>query len=125
MTKQDRVHQFVMGLDNDAFSNVQSQIPALNPLPPLEKIFNMVQQEENHKRVMSERDHKHENASAFAVTHYNKGGKYDGDPVSCKHCGKVGHEETNYFELVGYRADWNARGRCSSRGRGRGARWRR
>ena len=43
-----------MGLDDEAYSNVHSQILALDPLPSLDKIFNMVQQEENHKKVMHE-----------------------------------------------------------------------
>ena len=43
--------------------------------------------------MTSEQDVKYENASAFAVTHCNKGGQFGGDRVSCKHCGKVGYEE--------------------------------
>ena len=42
--------------------------------------------------------------------------------ISCKHCGKLGHKETNYFELVGYPANWGTRGGRSGRGRGRGGR---
>jgi len=34
-----------MGLDDEAYSNVRSQILTLDPLPALDKIFNMVQQE--------------------------------------------------------------------------------
>jgi len=54
MAEQDRVHQFLMGLDDDAYSNVWSQILTLDPLPSLDKIFSMVQPEENHRKVMSE-----------------------------------------------------------------------
>jgi len=52
MAEEDQVHQFLMGLGNDAYSNVRSQILALDPLPPLDKIYSVVQQEENHKKVM-------------------------------------------------------------------------
>jgi len=45
-----------MGLVGDLFSTVQSQILALDPLPPIDRIFNMTQKEENHKRMMVERD---------------------------------------------------------------------
>lgn len=41
-----------MGFDDDLFSNIRGQILALEPIPPLDKIFNMVQQEENHKRMI-------------------------------------------------------------------------
>jgi len=57
MAEQDQVHQVVMGLDDDTYSNVRSRTLALDPLPSLEKIFMMVQQEKNHTRVMSEQDH--------------------------------------------------------------------
>jgi len=47
--EDDKAHQFLMGLDDDSFSTIRSQILALDFLPPLEKIFNLVQQEENHR----------------------------------------------------------------------------
>ena len=74
MNKEDKVHQFLMGLDDDAYSNIQSQILALDPLPSLDKIYSMVQQEGNHKKVMQGREHKLENAFAFAVSHFMKAG---------------------------------------------------
>ena len=49
LAKNDRVHQFLMSLDDDQYSNVRSQILALDPPPSLNKIFNMVQYEENYK----------------------------------------------------------------------------
>ena len=54
MVEQDWVHQFLMGLDNDAYLNVRSQILAVDPLLSLDKIFSMVQQEENHKKGIIE-----------------------------------------------------------------------
>jgi len=78
----------------------------------------MVQQEENHKKVMQGREHKQENASAFAVPHLTKGTQYSRERMSCKHCGKLGHEEANCFELIGYSAGWSTRGGRSNRGRG-------
>ena len=66
--------------------------------------------------MMREREHKIEPA-AFAVAHSSRGAEF----VSCKHCGKIGHKEANYYELVGYLANWNTRRDHSGRGRGRGA----
>jgi len=104
-----------MGLDDDLYSNVRSQILALKPLPSLDKIFSMIQPEENHKLVIRERDQRNEAAAAFAVTQVDR----RTDRISCKHCGKLGHEETNCFELVGYPANWGTQGGCSHKG-GRG-----
>ena len=42
MAKEDKVHQFLIGLNDDAYSNVRSQILALDLLPPLDKIYSMV-----------------------------------------------------------------------------------
>ena len=122
MNEEDKVHQFLMGLDDDAYSNIRSQILALDPLPSLDKIYSMVQQEENHKKVMQGREHRPENASAFAVSHFMKAGQHNGERLSCKHCGKTGHEKANCFELIGYPTGWNSRGGRSGRGRGRGSR---
>ena len=57
-----------MGLNDDLFGTIRSQILASDPLPHLDKIFNMVQQEENHKSVMINPDQKYEPASAFVAT---------------------------------------------------------
>ena len=41
--EEEKVHQFLMGLDNENYSTVRSQILVLDPLPSIDKIFNMVQ----------------------------------------------------------------------------------
>jgi len=56
MAQDKKTHQFLMGLNDEAFSTIRSQILALDPLPNLDVIFNMVTQEENHRRIMMERD---------------------------------------------------------------------
>ena len=107
-----------MGLDDDLYSNVRSQILTLEPLPSLDKIFSMIQQEEDHKLVMKGRDQRTEAAAGFVVTQVDRRTNW----ISCKHCGKLGHEESNCFELVGYSANWGMRGGRSGRGRGRSGR---
>jgi len=106
-----------MGLDDDAYSNIRSQILTLDLLPSLDRIYSMVQQEDNHKKVMVGRDRKHDRAMAFAVN--VKGRTYGGDKGSCTHGGKIGHEEASCFELVGYPSGWNSRGGRNGHGRGR------
>jgi len=41
----DKVHQFLMGLDDDLYSTVRGKILALEPLPSIDKIYNMVEQD--------------------------------------------------------------------------------
>ena len=55
MHEADKTHQFLMGLHDDLYSTLQSQILALEPLLPRE-IFNMNQQEEHHWKIMMDRD---------------------------------------------------------------------
>ena len=69
MMEENKTHHFLMGLDDDLYSNIRGQILALSPMPPLDRMFNMVQQEENHKQMMRNRENKDENMAAFAVSY--------------------------------------------------------
>jgi len=66
MYGKDWAHQFLMGLNDNLYSTLQSQILALDLLPLLDKIFNMTQQEENHKKVMMTQNTQSEIATTFA-----------------------------------------------------------
>ena len=57
-----------MGLNDEIYSNIRGQILAIEPLPSLDEIFNMVHQEENHKYLTMARDNKVDGASVFAVS---------------------------------------------------------
>ena len=56
-----------MGLKDESYCSIRSQILALDPLPPLERILNITKQEKNHKKVMIARDNRSEAATTFAV----------------------------------------------------------
>jgi len=71
MNEEEKVHQFLIGLDDENYSTVRSQILAHDPLPSIDKIFNMVQQAKNHRKVMMNRDTKQDSMAAFVVTHIN------------------------------------------------------
>ena len=42
MMEEEKLHKFLMELNGDLYSQVKSQILALEPLPLLDKIFYMV-----------------------------------------------------------------------------------
>lgn len=88
-------------MNDELDSQTRSQILASEPLPPLEKILNIVTQEELHKKLMVGRDDRTETAAAFAVSH----GERVQPSTACKHCGRFGHEEANCFEILGYPRD--------------------
>jgi len=89
MMEDDKVHQFLMAYDDDVYGTIQSQILALDSLPLLDKIFNMTQQEQAHKKIMITQASRTEaNAAAFAVGYLAKSSKSYTDRPTCKHCGR-------------------------------------
>ena len=68
---EEKAHQFLMGLNDEKYSNIRGQIFPIEPVSTLDKIFNMVHQEENHKHFMMNRDDKLESVVAFAVSTKN------------------------------------------------------
>ncbi|KAJ4746686.1 Retroelement pol polyprotein-like [Rhynchospora pubera] len=116
--EEEKIHQFLMGLD-DVYDTIRTTILSMDPLPSLNKVYSTVIQEERHKSVVRGRE-EHSEAVGFAV-HVRKGEK-----PTCTHCGKVGHEISQCFEIVGYPEGWGRGrrggrgGRGTGRGRGRG-----
>ena len=53
MAEDEKTHQFLMGLNNDLYSPLRSQILAMEPLPTLDRIFNIMLQEEHHKNMVA------------------------------------------------------------------------
>jgi len=86
-------------------------------LPPLEEIFNIVTQEEQHKRLMVGRDERTETTTAFAVS-YGERAQASTERGTYKHCGRFGHEEANFFEIIGYPPGWGSRGKGRGQNKG-------
>ena len=57
-----------MGLNNDEFSFIRSQLLAQDSLSQLNKNFNIVMQEENHRKVMVQGDNNNENEATFSMS---------------------------------------------------------
>ena len=102
MYEEEKAHQFLMGLNDDTYLQICSQILTLDPLPSLDRIFNMVVQEENHKSLMLRREDRSESAAAFAVRSEDRVQPTVTEKCSCRHCGRYGHEESTCYELIGY-----------------------
>ena len=50
--EDERAHQFLMGLNDKSYSHIISQILATESFLSLDRIFNMILQKENHKKLM-------------------------------------------------------------------------
>ena len=113
MFEADKSYQFLLGLNDDLYSQIRSQVLATKSLSS-EKIFNTVTQEEQHKKLMVMCDDRTESIAAFTVNHssitHAIGGK-----VMCRHCGRLGHEESVCYQIIGYPSSWVSRGRARGR----------
>jgi len=68
---------------------------------------------------MISRDEHTETTAAFATSHVKRI-QASTEKGTCKHCGRLGHEEVNCFEIIGYPPGWGSR--VKGRGRNRGFR---
>jgi len=72
MFEAEKSYQFLLGLNDDFYSQIQGQILATKSLASLEKVFNIITQEKQHKRLMVGRDDRSETAAAYVVNHTSK-----------------------------------------------------
>jgi hypothetical protein len=114
---QEYVFQFLMGL-NDSFSYVRGQILLLDPLPPINKVFSLVTQEERQREISSSLGSVHHDAAALMtktapspgsyrtsgsnVPRYGKQGSFRKDRPTCTHCGVYGHTMEKCYKLHGF-----------------------
>jgi len=82
----------------------------------LKKIFNIVTQEEQHKKFMVGRDDQTKSTTALVVRHGNKN-QVTREKVTCKHYRCVGHEESSCYEIIRYPPGWESRGKARGRGK--------
>ncbi|VFQ59364.1 unnamed protein product [Cuscuta campestris] len=139
----EKVHEFLLGLDEAVFGTVRSQILGASPTPSLAFTYNRIVGEEHHHHVSRDHDARSEIASfgmtmsppspaTAAAVHKSSGnralptgdqrGSFPGGRF-CTHCSRSGHEIETCFLLHGFPDTWNkpkGRGGGSSGGRGRG-----
>lgn len=137
--EHEKIHQFVMGLDDSRFGNISTNVIGLDPLPSLGEIYNKMVREEQRLTTARGRDHQpeavgfvarqHSNSSQRDSTNDSTSSKGDNSIMRarsiCSHCGRTGHEKRDCWQLVGF-PDWfndrsGGRGNgAGNRGRGRG-----
>ncbi|KAJ4769803.1 Retroelement pol polyprotein-like [Rhynchospora pubera] len=126
----EKIHQFLMGLDDSIFGNVRTHILGMDPLPSLSKVYSMVVQEERHRSVVRDQDVRSDAVSFAVQLHKRDADQHKGayaEKLTCTNCGKPGHDITRCYEIIGYPAGWvrggrgtRGGGRSGARGRGRG-----
>jgi hypothetical protein len=103
------VYQFLMGL-NESFSHIRGQILLLDPLPPMNKVFSLVLQEERQRGLsISSGSFNHNTTALLTKTVVssqpctNSKANYKGkDRPTCSHCGISGHTMEKCYRLHGF-----------------------
>lgn len=134
--EEEKVHTFLMGLDDARFGNVCTHIIGLEPLSDLNSVYQRVVREE--RRLLSSRVETQQDAVGFAakaetsITDNSSlaagaARSRGGGAGVCSHCGRAGHEKKDCWQIIGFPYWWTERnrdgdrgGRGRNRGRGRG-----
>ena len=121
---EEQVHDFVLGLNDDKYAALRTQILILSmdPFPTLNKAFSLATQEERHRSIVRGRDDKSE-VMSFAVhaspstPATSSASVASSQPIQCTYCGKQGHDYDRCYQRVAYPS-----GTSGGHGRGRSSR---
>lgn len=131
--EKERIHQFVMGLDDSRFGSMCTNVIGLDPLPSLGEIYNKMIREEQRLTATRSREQKEE-AVGFVARQSSSSNSQKGDNQNkventilrarmlCSHCGKTGHDKRDCWQIIGF-PEWFTE-RNGGRGQGGGSRGR-
>ncbi|XP_010526766.2 PREDICTED: uncharacterized protein LOC104804236 [Tarenaya hassleriana] len=120
--QEDRLYEFLLGLDDEKFGVVRSNLLSRQPIPTVEEAYLVVTQDEASKDSVSL------SAAASDIATFSVGVESKPRPtpavkdktVLCTNCGRSGHVVESCFQILGYPEWWGDRPRSRS-GRGRGS----
>ncbi|KAF7839183.1 retrovirus-related Pol polyprotein from transposon TNT 1-94 [Senna tora] len=113
--EEDKVHQFLMGLDEEGYGTLRSNILSTEPLHNLNRVYAMTVQQERVKTVMKTKEERG-NPMSFVI---QAGVRNKGKTMTCSNCKRERHDAKNCFQLIGYPEWWGNRSRTGN-GRGGG-----
>lgn len=129
--EEEKVHMFLMGLDDARFGNVCTNIISMEPLPDLNSVYQRVVREE--RCLLSSRVETRQDAVGFVArsdtTQMENAATKDavaavargrGNSMAYSHCGRTGHEKKDCWQIIGFPEWWTER----NQGGERGGRWR-
>ncbi|CAH9069738.1 unnamed protein product [Cuscuta epithymum] len=120
---EEKLHQFLIGIDDEVYGTVRSNLLSHTPLPDLNRAYQAFIQEENSRAVARGRAGEIDTqAFALQVDRHAKGKqeKLDRTKLMCTHCKKKGHDVGSCFKLLGYPEWWEDRNRTNNGAAGRG-----
>ncbi|XP_071917923.1 uncharacterized protein [Coffea arabica] len=98
--EEEKVHQFLMGLDDTMYGTIRSNILSTEPLPSISKAYSLICHEERVRNMSKEKEGCGEPISF--VVHANIGGgrlrtRTKDKPALCSYCNRGGHDAENCF----------------------------
>ncbi|KAL9232807.1 hypothetical protein vseg_007872 [Gypsophila vaccaria] len=125
--EDEKVHQFLMGLDNSLYGNIRSNLLMEDEITTLTRAYSLILREESHKAATKEMEDTLEAATAMAARvtdgapkgRNNGERKDDKDIFYCTYCQKPWHTKDYCWNKPENQTRGRGHGR---RGRGRGGR---
>lgn len=132
--EEEKVHMFLMGLDEARFGNVCTNIIGMESLPELNSVYQRVVREE--RRLQTSRVETRQEAAGFLVK--SEPSQSENQPNSgaitavarsrggmvYSQCGRTGHDKKDCWQIIGFPDWWTERNQMGERGgRGRGRGW--
>ncbi|XP_017415208.2 uncharacterized protein LOC108326303 isoform X5 [Vigna angularis] len=119
--EEERVHQFLMGLDDEGYGTTRSNVLATDPLPSLNRVYATMVQEERVRTITRSKEER--GMIVGMVVQTETKGKLRNEvkekSIVCTHCGRTGHDKRNCFEIIGYPDWWGERPRNENKSGGR------
>lgn len=128
---EDRLQDFLFGVNVDLYGHMRSSILSQEPLPSLDRAYQMFLQEERLQRAAKLQSDQQEvramavksNASFQSYDKLGDNGSKSYTTLSCTYCQRRGHDEANCWTKHGYPDRWDSRSsRSGGRGTSRGGR---
>ena len=103
--EEDKVHDFLMGLDEDTFGIMRSNLMSQEPLPTLEHAYLKVTQDEDARVKQKTQENKSENMAFLAQqSHRSRPSQYENKDagVLCTNCNHMRHRAESCFQILGF-----------------------
>ena len=117
--EEDRLHEFLKGLDESLYGSVKSNLLSRDPLPSLDVAYSALLQDEDAKhtnRALGDRVDTMAHAVRTGQSFGSSSSTYfvskeEIMKLTCTSCGRKGHLATNCFRTLGYLEWWGDRPR--------------